>query len=278
VGGPDFAEANFFGAYMAVVLVIAGVMFMRSKWPGKVLAFLSGGFVANAIVLTRSRGTFVGMAAGAVAAVIMSPKKMRLKLSVLLILGGVGFVWLSDPQFIDRMSTIVVDEGEERDASAQSRIVLFHASLRMIKDRPWGVGVGNFYQTIGRYVPEYAGKDAHNTYVRCYTELGLQGFAVFVALIFSAFWGLRKTRKLAREKLGDQGRELEIMGFGLTVGLATLLGCFLTVSLTYVEFSWWFLMMPVCLRRAVENRIAETEPETEAAEAGNPLIPATARA
>ena len=60
---------------------------------------------------------------------------------------------------------------------------------------PFGVGIGNFKEYIGNYDSSVLGRDAHNTIVRCYSELGLHGLAAFIALYLSAFTQLKRIRK-----------------------------------------------------------------------------------
>lgn len=258
VGGPDFSEANFFAAYMAMMLWVIGFQFLRSGWRGKVICFLAGGFTANAIVLTRSRSAVVGLAAGGLMAIIVSPRQHRLKIAAGLLVAAAGFFWLTDPQFIERSTTITRSE-EQRDSSAQSRIELAKAGWRMLQDHPLGVGAGNFYQNIGRYIPEYKGKDAHNTYVRTATELGIQGIAVFCLLIINGFTILRRIVRRAGDLPEKQREQTRLLAHGLMCGLATMLACCLTISLTYVEFIWWALLLPVCLERSVAHQLSESE-------------------
>jgi hypothetical protein len=263
VGGPDFSEANFFAAYMAMMLWVIGFQFLRSGWLGKTVCFFAGGFTANAIVLTRSRSAVVGLAAGGLMAVFVAPRKHRLKIVAGLTIAGIGFLWLTDPQFIERSTTIVRSE-EERDTSAQSRIELAQAGWRMLKDNPLGVGAGNFYQNIGRYIPEYAGKDAHNTYVRTATELGIQGIAVFALLIINGFLVLRRVARSAGGLPDEQRDRARLLAHGLMCALATMLACCLTISLTYVEFIWWGFLLPVCLERSVAYQLAHAETDAKA--------------
>lgn len=252
VGGPDFSEANFFAAYMASMLWIIGAQFLRSGWRGKVVCFLAGGFTANAIILTRSRGAVVGLAIGAMAALVLAPKQYRKYVVVGLLAAAAGLVYLADDQFFARTSTIAAGE-EERDSSAQSRILLWGAGVRMWADHPLGIGAGNFFQTIGSYIPQYAGKDAHSTYIRCLTELGTQGIVLMGALIVSAYLLLRRIQQRAQSLDSAVGDDMVLVAFGFSCALATLLGCCLTVSLIYVEFLWWFLLLPVCLERVLYN-------------------------
>lgn len=255
VGGPDFAEANFFATYMAGMVPLIGVMFLRSRWIGKAACLLAGAFTVNALVLTRSRGGFVGLALGMVAAALVAPRRHRGKIALGLAVAIAGGVYLADPQFIDRMSTITTEE-EQMEGAASSRIEIWRGGLRMLKDHPLGVGAGNFYQTIGRYAPAHEGRDAHNTYVRAACELGIQGIAVFAAMIFVAG---RSLWKLGREVEGLPPEEQDrrrLLSYGMLVAMVTVLGGCITMSLTYVEYLWWFLLLPVCLIRSVENEPA----------------------
>ena len=55
-----------------------------------------------------------------------------------------------------------------------------------------GIGPGNWYQTIGHYLPEYEGKDSHNTYVKCAVELGVFGISFFLLLLWQAYRNVKK--------------------------------------------------------------------------------------
>ena len=111
IGGADFAESNFFAAYMAGMLMIIAVQFMRTRLFGKLLCTVSGVFTANAIVLTRSRGVLIGMAGGAITAMLLAPRKYRGKILLGMLVMGMGVYYLTDPQFRDRAMTITRSRG-----------------------------------------------------------------------------------------------------------------------------------------------------------------------
>jgi O-antigen ligase len=262
VGGADFAEANYFAAYMAGFLAIIAIQFMRSGWVGKLACLVSGAFTANAIVLTRSRGALVGLAGGAITAMFLAPRKYRVKILAGVIVAGLCMYYITDPQFRERAMTITRDE-EERDTSAQSRVLLAKAGVKMLIDHPLGVGVGNFYQNIGRYLPQYPGADAHNTYIRCMTETGLPGICFFVAIIASGLISLRRSIRRCHELPEDKQGHVFYLTYGLCVATVTLLGSCLTMSLTYNEGLWWFLLLPAALGRAMDNYEADLELSTK---------------
>ncbi len=266
VGGPDFSESNFLAAYLTGLLPIIAIQFIRSKWPGKIVCLISGAFTANAIVLTRSRGAFVGLAGGAIVALLLAPGKYRPKIAIGLILAALGGYYVSDPQFRQRMMTITSGE-ETRDSSAQSRVVLAKAGIQMFVDNPMGVGLGNFKQHIGRYVPQYTAKAAHNTYILFLAETGVLGISAFLAIILSGALSLRRCINRCHQLPANKQDKPFYMAYGMCVAIATLLGCALPITLTWTEGLWWFLMLPVCMARALDNYEADLKLESKLASA-----------
>ena len=64
----------------------------------------------------------------------------------------------------------------------------------------FGTGLGNFtvvYNDFAGYAPRFAGfsRDSHNTYLGIATELGLIGFLLFVAAVFSQFRAAGEARR-----------------------------------------------------------------------------------
>jgi len=260
IGGPDFAESNFFAAFMAAMLPIIGIQLFRSKWFGKAVCAVAAAFTANAIVLCRSRGAVVGIVGGVLTACFFAPKKHRKKIAVGLVLGIMGGVYVSDPQFLERATTITHSK-DQRDSSAAGRLRLWQIGAEMFEDNPIGIGIGNWYQTIGHYYPAYKGTDSHSTYVKCAVELGVQGILVYVLFIFTAFLQLRQVRKLSAILPQSIGDDLVLYSFGLTISLAIILTCGLFITMIYIEIIWLFLMLPVCLVRVLENAVADHEHE-----------------
>ncbi len=256
IGGPDFREANFLAAFMAACLPIIAVQFIMSGRVGKVTCLIAGVLTVNTIVLTRSRGGMVGLAAGAIVAVLAAPKRYRKTILAGLIIVAIGGYALTDPGFWGRAGTITAEEGE-RGGSIEGRIDMWKASVQMLRDRPFGVGAGNFPSAIRNYAGDHLARDAHSTFVRCYSELGIQGILVYLLLIFGSMriiWRVHKDSK----SLSKADRDvLGWSSYGVGVGLIMFLACGLTMTTLYVEGPWWFLAMPVCLARALENARAD---------------------
>lgn len=254
IGGPDFSDANRFGGFMAGMLFLIGAQFLRSGWKMKIFCFVAGGFAANAIVLTRSRGAFLGVAAGCLAAIVMAPKKHRLVIVLGLLLAATGIYYLMDAGSIQRVDTISAD-ASQLDESARSRLEIWRGGIAMLMKNPLGVGPGNFYQKIGIYAPNHPDRDAHNTLIRCAGELGFAGITLLLMLLSNAVITVMKCLRISRAFPEDAKRDFQWMSFGSIAALAAMLGYGMTGTLTYTEFLWWMIMIPVCVYRSLMTEV-----------------------
>jgi len=256
VGGTDFSTSNHLGGVLAALLFIIGVQFLRSRWLGKGVCLLAGAFAANAIILTRSRGALLGIVSGGVVALLLAPKKQRVKIFAGLLIAGAAIIYLTDPSFRHRAGTIMQDS-EKRDTSAQSRLEIWQGAWRMFLDHPLGVGAGNFYQNIGRYTPAHPEMDAHSTVLRCAAELGWPGLLLLGSMVLNAVAILRRTMVKAQQLQAARRAGLLWLCYGTLTSLVALLTYGLTGSLVYMESLWWLLALPTCLQRVVENLLAD---------------------
>ena len=259
VGGADFQDANTLAAYLAAMLPLIGIQFFKSGWKGKVFCAIITALVTNTIVLTRSRGALVGIGAGVLVAIILAPKKHRAKITVALTLAIIGGIYLTDPGFRRRASTIN-QSGDARDRSSQSRLEIWQGGKKMLVDNPQGVGAGNFQQTIGRYAPGHANRDAHSTYVRCAGELGLAGVGLLAVLLGNALAILKNTIKQAKRLPHPYQDNILYTSYGFLISFIIFAVCGALGTFLYNEAFWWLLALPVCLSRAVENLATDLMP------------------
>jgi len=256
VGGSDFRSANDLAVFLAVMMPIIGIMFLKTHWPGKLVCAICGTMACNAIVLTRSRAGLLGLVMGGVILAITIPKRHRSKIIACLIIAGLGFFSLMDTRFIVRSKTIL-EGADTQDRSAQSRMEIWKGGYAMVKDNPLGVGAGNFLQNIKRYLPKAGDRDAHSTYVRCAAELGVHGFGLLMILILNAALILRKIKREAAKLPLTHRHEFQMVGSALAASFAVFIVSGVFGTLLYFEAFWWFLLLPVCLQRCLDNQLAD---------------------
>ncbi|MBN1684704.1 MAG: O-antigen ligase family protein [Gammaproteobacteria bacterium] len=263
MGGVDFNEANSFASFLFLGVIMAGFnMIMQRSWYKKILIIPIIVLMLNTVILTQSRAVFVGIVSATIFLFIKSSGKVRKQMSLIIILGGILFFILVDPNFINRMHTIddeTNSSGADYNSSETiklSRIDFWKASLDIFHDHPFGIGVKNFEKVIRQYDTRNPGLDAHNTYVLCYSELGILGIFFFLIIIFQAFTQLKRIRLMAK---GTQYEfETEIYTLALhTVMIMYFTGTMMTHSILYSEILWIILALPICLEN-VTIRLLES--------------------
>jgi O-antigen ligase len=194
----------------------------------------------------------VALAGGMLIALLAAPKGKRWIILAAVIVLAIGGYSLTDPGFWERAKTIAPTEGQW-ESSAQGRVDIWRAALDMFCDHPLGVGARGFLEVIGLYDPARVGRDAHNTLVLCACELGFQGVATFLLLIVGAMATLRNIYRKSQSLPKAQADDFVLLHWALAISLGIFVLGGLTVTLLYVEALYWFMALPVCLERALEN-------------------------
>ncbi|SDT96907.1 O-antigen ligase family protein [Desulfobacula phenolica] len=248
IGGGDFSGSSSFAHHLVMTLpFIAGTLLLSKHWASKGLSFVSGVFLINAIIMSRTRGAFLAILFGIVYGFMRAPRKYRKKILVLGMVGLIGAFSLTDPGFWMRMGTIELNI-TDMEASASGRLELWGGSLKMLSDYPLGVGVGRFQDFIGQYVPDQAGLSPHNTFVRCYSDLGVQGFLVFLFILLMVFKKLKQLRTFGKNNEFMNHYELEAFIIEIALIMGLVAGMF--TERLYSEAIWWLVGMTVCLERS----------------------------
>lgn len=265
LGGADFREANGFAAFLAAAVTFAGVQMLRVSWWKKALYVAGIALMLNAIIMTRSRAVFLGILMAVPYVIFRAPSERRKQIYACMVLGMVLFFMLADVKFLGRMETIKT-EGRSAVAygteEALSRWDFWKASLPMFRDHPFGVGIKNFEKLVSYYDPRIEDRDAHNTYVLCYSEIGILGITLFLIIIVEAWRQLGRIRKMVADTPHE--RDINLHAFALAVVLIIyLLGYMTTHSMLYAEIVWILLSMPICLENATRKLLEAEKIEDE---------------
>jgi hypothetical protein len=224
IGTGDVMGSAFASMHISTALAIAGFMFMSFKGWKKWVPFLAVPFMMNAIILMQTRAAFLGLIAAVPVAFILGPPAKRGLVLFYLALGAGLLFYVADDAFWERMGTIKVEEGQERDASAESRIDLAYANLRMSRDYPMGVGHrGNDLLSpkyvSSQFLTEKEGsriRSAHNTELAILVDHGWLGILLMV--MFHARL-MRSILQLRKEMWNAQNLQAVAIASALAAGL-----------------------------------------------------------
>jgi O-antigen ligase len=224
--------------------------------------------IFDTIILTQSRAVFLGLLAAIPYAFIGAPRESRKKLYMFLILGIVLFFILADPKYLTRIETIRTETQTYTQNQVQivhegkiDRLDFWKASLKIFADHPLGIGVKNFEKLVPQYDPRNPGNDAHNSYVLCYSEIGIFGITLFLIIIAEALLQIRRIRLMVKDTLYEKEISSHAFALGIVL-LIYLLGYMVTHSNLYTEMIWILLAMPICLENSA-RKLKSNEEKTE---------------
>ena len=254
IGGPDSFNDNEAAAHVIPTLPFLALFFWQgNKWQ-RLAAIVAAPFIINMLILCNSRGATVGITVAALAGLLLMTWKLRLRM-VLVALAAVPLVLtLVDQRFIDRQLTLMqfMEEGLEgeqlqNDGAANERVVSWKGGLRLIGDRPLGVGGGGYDMLSPVYAPEVVEahegelRAVHNTYLWAAADWGVAGLIAFLGFIVSSFFTLHRIR---RETPSEQ---MKLETLALEIALISFLGAAVFINRMYAEILYWLVALAASL-------------------------------
>ena len=208
-----FGNPNILAEYLIMSIPVSVALFWNSKKLIKKLIFsVTSMTLAGTLVLTLSRGGWIGFAFGIFVFIFLVEKRLLL----LSIPVGLLSVFVLPQSVINRIQTI----GNLTDSSNAWRITTWKITTDIIRDH-WLAGVGfgyiPFKKTFETYIRTMSTFHAHNTYLEIAAELGILGIILFIILIFVLYKYAIINSKRSKDKY------IKIITAGLLGGIASLL-------------------------------------------------------
>jgi O-antigen ligase len=228
-------DPNDFAQFLLVCLALLGLFWKRGYWLRNVVLLAPpAAALLYAIYLTFSRGALLGIGAVLLAAVYRKGRNV-----MMIATAGLALPALYAMRFTG---------GREigMDGSTAGRLIAWGAGLSYTIRHPFfGVGFGRFQ--------EVNDLTAHNSFVLCFTELGMFGFFFWVALLYVTLSGLST---LANSFLKNPEDEAYV---GAVYAIRAAFCAFLTtgwfLSRTYTETLYILLALAASLIQLRGNLI-----------------------
>uniref|UniRef100_B8HMG0 Inorganic carbon transporter n=1 Tax=Cyanothece sp. (strain PCC 7425 / ATCC 29141) TaxID=395961 RepID=B8HMG0_CYAP4 len=245
---------NLLAGYLLPAIPLSGAaIFAWRGWIPKLLAVTMLGLNTASLILTFSRGGWLGLVVTLFVSALLGlywllprlPRFWQLW-AVPLLLGSLAVVVVLAILFVppvrDRVASIFVSR---EDSSNNFRINVWAAVQAMIRDRPWlGIGPGNtaFNKIYPLYQrPGFTALGAYSIYLEILVEVGLIGFSVFIWLLLTLLgWGWNQIQRLRQEN----SREI----FWLMAAIATVFGMLIHGAVDTIWYRpevatlWWFMI------------------------------------
>jgi len=251
VGGPGIDDANSLGMVLATAVVVAFVGLLTQVGWRRIACVLALPLILNGLILTGSRGAFLGMLAGIFTVYLLRPPKRQwvfVGMGVMAIALG---AYLVDDKFVDRMFTMksAVGDPSTMDSSSESRVVLIEAQLKMFAEYPMGSGHRGTATLSPKYLDEQwltgregeqAERSSHNTFMTLLTEQGIPGVILYA---WSLLWGAVVLIHLRRARVRGAPPELMAPAAACFAGLAVVLVAGNFTDYLLAEVQYWFLCL-----------------------------------
>ena len=195
-----FEQPNPFAGYLALQLpfAVAGALIWKGKW--RWLAMVVAALAVLGIVLSLSRGAWLGGVVGMLVAGWLAAGMSRglmkwaglmvsVALALFLLARGSGIVPATAGTILSGERDLVelASNPGSADFAVTQRVAFWVAGARMVADRPLiGVGLGNFDEGYPDYnigIWDESLGHAHNFYLNLAAETGLIGAGLFVVFL-----------------------------------------------------------------------------------------------
>jgi O-antigen ligase len=222
-------------------------------------------FFLFVIILTKSRGGFVGLAATGIYCWWKSKRKVRSGAVVAVL--ALFMMLAAPPTYWDEIRSIT-DENTETNpyGTGSARYYQWNVGWGMFLEHPIiGVGQGNFPWNVGAYEQKWglsfhqrsmAGREAHSMYFTLIPELGLVGIVLFGWMLLLTVKNLRYIqRSAARDKTpADGSLQFASLAMSLEAGLVGYLASGAFLSVLYYPNFWLLMGFTLSLRKILERR------------------------
>jgi O-antigen ligase len=187
---------------LALGVAMAVVLAEFERTIVKIAAGVSAILFFVVILLTQSRGVFIGLVVAAAPALLAATIR-RPRRAVYAVLAAAAIIVSTPASVWQRYAGIgkVTSASTIADAdpehSAAERFEIQKIAWRIFVDHPvFGVGLGAYPRANAMYSPELGRRDTHNTYLNLAAELGLPGLGLWSAMGISALSTARRSRRV----------------------------------------------------------------------------------
>jgi O-antigen ligase len=269
-----FGNTNDMALHLVTILPISVALMIGSKGAARKLLYgACAAVMISAIVLSYSRGAFIGMLTVFlfIAWKLGSRRRLEIVFAVLA-LGGV-IVLLAPDKYGSRLLSIFIPSLDAEGSADSRRGELFRSIYIALRHPLLGIGMGNYQPEMS-----YKGLVTHNSYTQVAAEMGMSALVCYAMFIVTP---LKKLGQIARETFETRrDSRFYYLALGLQASLIAYLISSFFLSVAYVWYVYYLVAYAVCLRRLYESetgRVVVPEPRKERKKAETSLLPEAAR-
>lgn len=243
--GNLFQNPNDLALHLVTIfpIAVALLLFTRNIFL-KLLYAGIGVLMLVTIVLTYSRGGFLGLVAGVAVLTWKLQKRHRKTVLAAVVLFGVTFILLAPSQYSARVTNLGGDDSSiaRKDDIVRSAIVALRHPLL-------GIGMDN-------YVLRSTGNHAtHNSYTQVAAEMGIPAAVLYILFLVAS---LKRLKRIERETASSRKTR---RWYYVAVGLQAALGAYMVSSFFASVAYLWYVYYLVGYAVALDHFLPASQPQ-----------------
>ncbi|MBX3243155.1 MAG: O-antigen ligase family protein [Acidobacteria bacterium] len=243
---------NEMALFLLLLMPIAITLGLSSqKQLAKVAFLLIGALLAIAVLLTQSRGGFLGLTTIAGIFIWKLGKANRIKTFVLVGVISLGIIAFAPGNYGVRILSIF-DSSLDPNGSSSERGDALRRSILVSLRNPQGVGIGN----SPAFGPR--GLQTHNAFTQVSSELGFVGLAIYLALLFASINKLYKIEKLTRQCHNEESKWYHLTSIGIQASIGGFMVTSFFGSVAYQWYIYYVIILAIGLRRLYTLRLGQS--------------------
>lgn len=241
-GGGMFENTNDLGIHLVTMLPLAVALGLAGRGLLRRLVFgACAALILATVVVTFSRGAFLGLAASGFLLAWKLGRRHRLLVFGVLALTVVAFLAAAPGEYWVRLASIF-DPSLDRFGSSTARSELLKRSFVVTLANPiLGVGIGNFILISAR------AQVTHNSYMQVAAEMGVAAALVYTMFLVAP---LKRLRLIEREAFASRrASQFYYLAVGLQASLVAYMVSSFFASVAFYLYAYYLVGYAVCLRR-----------------------------
>jgi putative inorganic carbon (HCO3(-)) transporter len=241
-----FGNTNDMALFVVTILPITVAFFLVSRRKiGKILFGALAALMLAAVVLSYSRGAFLGLVVVLIFFAMKLGRRHRLAIVAAIVLLSAAFLFLAPGNYGLRLLSIFVPSLDPLQTADARRGELFRSIYTAIRHPFFGIGMGNYASQVS-----LRGIVTHNAFTEVAAEMGLAALACYTMFIVSP---LRKLGQIVRDTFdGRANSRYYYLALGLQASLIAYMVSSFFLSVAFLWYVYYLVGYAVCLRRIYE--------------------------
>jgi O-antigen ligase len=237
-----FDNSNDLALHLVTIIPISIALALEKKSHlRKIVFFGIALLLVAAVIITFSRGGFLGLIAVTLVMVRKFGRRSKTTAFAALVLGIIFFLVVAPGSYSGRLATIFDSASDITGSSSQRTQVLKRSILVALRYPLFGVGLGNFhhksFQELG----------THNAYTQVAAETGI---AAMIAYIIFLVHPIRKLRLIERELFErNENSRFYYLAIGLQASLVGFMVASFFAAVAYQWYVYYLVAYAIALRR-----------------------------